>query len=295
METIRRDLERKIVRKKIANVEVRAKKIVKTNAKEFVGVLRGNQFLKIERRGKLLIFNLKTGGPSDNEAGKFLLTHLKMTGQLIYRCGRKTIVGGHDWPKNIGPLPNKFTHLIFSFADKSKLFYNDMRKFGYMKIANTEEKERILTDNFGMDAMDVKFTLAFFKKITERKKESMVKTTLLDQRVIAGIGNIYADEILHEARVMPNRKIGALRPEEIKKIFQSIKKILKQAIRQRGTTFGAQLKGHYVDSQGRHGNYLDFLKVYQREGKRCVGCPKGTVEKKNMAGRGTRFCSACQR
>src|SRR3989338_7318565 len=133
VETIRRDLEGKIVRKKIVEVEVRAKKIVKTNLKEFVGVLNGNYFTKIDRRGKLLIFNLK-------KPEKFLLVHLKMTGQLIYRYDHKTIAGGHNLPKNIGELPNKFTHLIFSFSDKSKLFYNDMRRFGYMKIVAQEGK-----------------------------------------------------------------------------------------------------------------------------------------------------------
>ncbi len=287
VETIRRELEGKIGHKKIVEVEVRGKKIVKTNLKEFIGVLKGNQFSKIDRRGKLLIFNLKT-------KDKFLLVHLKMTGQLIYRYNHKTIAGGHNLPKNLGPLPNKFTHLIFSFADHSHLYYNDMRKFGYMKIVDESEKEKILTGNFGIDAMDNKFTLAVFKKILEKKKGRIAKAVLMDQGAVAGIGNIYADEILYASRVMPNRKIHTLQPNEVKKLYQNIKKILKHAIRHRGTTFGTQLEGHYVDSEGRHGNYLDFLKVYQREGEKCRGCPKGVVEKKNIAGRGTRFCTACQ-
>src|SRR3989344_3792005 len=187
VETIRRDLEGKIVRKKITDVEIRAKKIVKMNLGEFVAVLKGNQFSKIDRRGKLLIFNLKT-------KDKFLLVHLKMTGQLINRYDHKTIAGGHNLPKNIGELPNKFTHLIFSLADGSKLFYNDMRKFGYMKIVDQAERARILTENFGIDAIDEKFTLAVFKKILEKKKGAIAKAALLDQISIAGIGNIYADE-----------------------------------------------------------------------------------------------------
>ncbi|MDP3731048.1 MAG: bifunctional DNA-formamidopyrimidine glycosylase/DNA-(apurinic or apyrimidinic site) lyase [bacterium] len=296
VETIRRDLEGKIVRKKIASVDVRAKKIVKTNLKEFLGVLKGNQFSKIDRRGKLLIFRLKRDD-------KFLLVHLKMTGQFIYRYDHKTtsgehsrtIAGGHNLPKNIGELPNKFTHLIFSFADKSKLFYNDMRKFGFMKIVDEEEKEKVLSDSYGIDAMDEKFTLAVFKKILEKKKGAIVKAVLLDQVSVAGIGNIYADEILYDSRIMPNRKIVTLKSDEIKKLYQSIKKVLKHAIRHKGTTFGTQLEGHYVDSEGRKGNYLDFLKVYQREGEKCIGCPSGVIQKKNVAGRGTRFCTACQK
>ncbi len=305
VETIRRELEGKIICKRIADVEVRGKKIIKTNLKEFVSVLKWNQFSKIDRRGKLLIFNLKN--TSKNllrlSLNKFLLVHLKMTGQLIYRYDIKTthgesvrtIAGGHNLPKNIGELPNKFTHLIFSFNDKSHLYYNDMRQFGFMKIVDLAEKEKILANSFGIDAMDNKFTLAVFKRILEKKKSAMAKAVLLDQTAVAGIGNIYADEILYEARVLPNRKANTLKPEEVKKIYQSIKKVLKHAIRHKGTTFGTQLEGHYVDSEGRQGNYLDFLKVYQREGEKCVGCPKGIIEKKNVAGRGTRFCTACQR
>src|SRR3989344_2235453 len=201
VETIRRDLEGKIVRKKIADVEVRAKKIVKTNLKEFSEVLKGNYFSKIDRRGKLLIFGLKRDD-------KFLLVHLKMTGQLIYRYGHKTVAGGHNLPKNIGELPNKFTHLIFSFADKSHLYYNDMRRFGYMKIVGKEERDRILSEDFGIDAMDEKFNLAVFKEILEKKKGAIAKAALLDQMSMAGIGNIYADEILYDSRILPNRKIS---------------------------------------------------------------------------------------
>lgn len=295
VETIRRDLEGKIIYKKIVGVEVRVKKIVKSNLKEFVAILKGNQFTKIDRRGKLLIFSLKENKNLLRlSLNKFLLVHLKMTGQLIYRYDHKTIAGGHNLPKNIGPLPNKFTHLIFSFSDKSNLFYNDMRKFGYMKIVDGLEKEKILEKNFGIDAMDKKFTFAVFKKIMEKKKGAIAKAALLDQMSLAGIGNIYADEILFDSQIMPNRKVNTLKPEEIKRIYQSIKKVLKHAIRHRGTTFGTQLEGHYVDSEGRHGNYLDFLKVYQREKEKCERCG-GIIQKKNIAGRGTRFCSSCQR
>src|SRR3989344_4622029 len=251
VETIRRDLEGKIVRKKIADVEVLAKKIVKTNLKEFSEVLKGNQFSKIDRRGKLLIFKLKNHRGSTSMGEKFLLVHLKMTGQLIYRYDHKTIAGGHNLPKNIGELPNKFTHLIFSFSDKSKLFYNDMRRFGYMKIVDQAERDRILTENFGIDAIDEKFTLAVFKKILEKKKGAIAKAALLDQISIAGIGNIYADEVLFDSKILPNRKVSTLKSDEIKKMYQSIKKVLKHAIRHRGTTFGTQLEGHYVDSEGR--------------------------------------------
>jgi len=312
VETIRRELEGKIVRKKIAGAEVRGKKIVKTDLKEFEKILTGNQFTKIERRGKLLIFNLKNHRGSTSMGEKFLLVHLKMTGQLIYRYDHKTtsgepfgteltaevvtrtIAGGHNLPKDLGLLPNKFTHLIFSFSDKSHLYYNDMRRFGYMKIVDSAEKDRILGNNFGIDAMDEKFTLAVFKNILEKRKKAVAKAVLMDQGNIAGIGNIYADEVLFDSQILPNRKVSTLKPEEVKKVYQSIKKVLKHAIRHRGTTFGTQLEGHYVDSDGKHGNYLDFLKVYQREGEKCLRCKKGVIQKKNMAGRGTRFCMACQ-
>lgn len=288
IETIKRDLEKKIVGKTIARVEVREKKPVSPGPKKFAKILVGNRFKKIERRGKLLIFHL-------NKPDFFLLAHMKMTGQLVYHYGHKTIYGGHEVPKTVAVLPNQFTRVIFSFKDKSILYFNDMRKFGYLKIVSAEEKEKILATRFGPDAWSPKLSFKIFKEILHSRAKSRLKAALMDQQSIAGIGNIYADEICFMARLRPQRKINTLSAEEIKALFNSIGKVLRHAIKHRGTTFGTRPAQNYVDSDGRHGNYLDFLKVYQRDGEPCLRCKKSVIQKDNTAGRGTRFCLICQK
>lgn len=295
IETIKRDLEKKVVGKKIAKVEIREKKPVSPAPKEFAKILTGNQFKKIERRGKLLIFQLATG--------QFLLAHLKMTGQLVYRYDHKTargeqsrtIYGGHDVPKTVTTLPNQFTRVIFSFKDGSVLYFNDMRKFGYLKIVSAEAKEKILATRFGPDAWSPKPSFKVFKEILHSRTKSTLKAVLMDQQSIAGIGNIYADEICFMAKLRPQRKVNTITSPDIKKLYNSMNKVLAYAIRHRGTTFGTRPAQNYVDSDGRHGNYLDFLKVYRRDGERCLRCKKSVIQKDNTAGRGTRFCPICQK
>lgn len=282
VETIRQDLTPRLLRRKITAVEILDKKRV-SPAGRFAAVLKGNHFIRLERRGKLLIFKLA-------ESGEYLLVHLKMTGQLIYRRGRQTIYGGHDVPKMASDLPNKFTRVIFHFADQSTLFFNDLRRFGYLKIVDEADKEKILTTGFGPDALDRRLTFQQFKTILIRRQKSKIKAILMNQKTIAGVGNIYADEILFAAGVLPWRTIVSLSEAEWKKIYQNLSRILRQAIRHRGTTFGT-----YVDGKGQRGNFADFLKVYRREKEKCPRCQKGIIQKKNFGGRGTRFCLVCQK
>lgn len=288
IETIKRDLERKIIGKEIDKVEVRERKPVHPNPKEFIKALTGNKFAKIERRGKLLIFHLV-------HPPKFLLAHMKMTGQLVYRYNHKTIYGGHDGPDPITTLPHSFTRVIFKFSDKSALYFNDMRKFGYLKIVLSEVKDKILTTRLGPDAFAPKLTFKVFKKILESRKKSGLKAVLMDQQSIAGIGNIYADEICFMAKLRPQRKVDTFSADDIKRLFNGIGQVLAHAVRRRGTTFGSRMAQNYVDGEGKHGNYRDFLKVYQREKEKCLRCKKGIIQKDNVAGRGTRFCPVCQR
>lgn len=287
IETIKHDLEKKIIGKKIVEIEVRERKLVHPNPQEFIKTLTGNKFTKIERRGKLLIFHL--GKPS-----YFLLAHMKMTGQLVYRYDHKIVYGGHDVPNTITILPNSFTRVIFKFNDKSILYFNDMRKFGYLKIVSTEVKDKILATRFGPDAFTPKLKFKTFKQILELRFKSKLKAVLMDQQSIAGIGNIYADEICFMAKLRPQRKINTLDQGDVKRLFNSIGHVLAHAVRHRGTTFGTRSVQHYVDGDGQHGNYLDFLKVYQREKEKCLRCKKGVIQKDNTAGRSTHFCLICQ-
>lgn len=281
VETIRNDLKQKILNKKIKKVDLKLKKIVKSPKKDFILNLEKSKFRNIKRRGKLLIFNL-------SQKNKYLLIHLRMTGQLIYQKNKEIIAGGHSDKNNVIDSSNKHTHLIFYFSDKSQLFFNDLRRFGVVKIVNEKELENVL-NNFGEEPLEKSFSLKIFQKIIKDKKGN-IKAFLLNQKYIAGIGNIYADEILFEAKILPNRKIDTLNIKELRRIYQAIKKILKKAIKYRGTTFNT-----YIDTCGKRGNFTKFLKVYGREKKKCLRCKKGVIIKTKIAGRGTSYCNECQK
>lgn len=281
VETIRRDLARQILGKKIAGLEIKKTKSIKTTPRVFRRILIGSKIRKIERRGKLMIFTLDR---SDN----FLLIHLKMTGQLIYQSGKNIIAGGHNFPKITEKLPNKQARVIINFSNHSKLFFNDLRRFGYMQIVSKKEKER-KEQEFGLEPLDPKFTLENFAVAIKDKKKS-IKTVLMDQKVIAGIGNIYADEICFAAAIKPTRRVRSLRKIEIAKLHQSIKKVLTKAIKMRGTTFS-----DYRDASGKIGNFSNYLNVYDQKGKKCRRCKKGIITKIKANGRGTHFCPICQK
>lgn len=280
VETIRQDLRKKILRKKISDVLVRRKSMVNGNARNFIKILIGSYFIDIDRIGKLLIFDLK-------QKEKFMLLHLKMTGQLVYCEKDKCFPGGHPYPA-VEKLPNKYSHIIFKFRDGSKLFFNDQRTFGYAQIVNKKERN-LIAEHFGIEPLTKNFTLKNFQNALEGRKKN-IKAVLMDQKLIAGIGNIYADEILYDAKVRPSRKANKLTKKEIIKIFKSTNKILKKAIEKRGTTFS-----DYLDANGRKGNYVKYLKAYDQEGKVCGRCHKSKIVKIKIGGRGTRYCPRCQK
>src|SRR3989344_9001565 len=286
VETIRHGLAKNILNKKITSLEVKVKSLVKSDFAKFKKTLVGNSFASIERIGKLLMFKVKS-------SDQYLLIHLKMTGQLIYQKNWKVVAGGHNLPMVIGNLPNKFTHITFSFTDKSKLFFNDMRKFGYMMLVDSADKEQIEKNNFGPDALTIFWPQ--FRDILTKKKNSRLKATLLNQQIIAGIGNIYADEISFYAGVLPTRVIKTIPPATIKKLYEGTKKILTKAVECGGTTFGTHNEGNYVTAQGHRGNYCAYLKVFDRKNLPCLRCKKGNIQKKSVAGRGTSYCPNCQK
>jgi len=280
VETIRRDLEKKIIGKKILEVKIRKKKMVKGSYSDFRKSVFSGSFREVSRRGKLLIFSLEN-------LDKFLLLHLKMTGQLIYRSpSSKITAGGHSEEKTDFNLPNKYSHIFFCFKDGSHLFFNDQRQFGYVKIANKKELDEVL-DKFGIEALDESFAVEKLEKILQKRTKN-IKAVLLDQTLIAGIGNIYADEILFASKILPDRAANTLRSKEKEALLRETKNILKRAIKKRGTTFN-----NYLDADGNKGNFLKELQVYQREGERCFVCGE-IIQKAKVAGRGTRFCPSCQ-
>jgi len=282
VETIRRDLEERVIGKKITAIKILDKKLGET--KSFAHILIGNKIIKIDRVGKLLIFALKSG--------KFLLIHLKMTGQLIFMVGNKIFAGGHSLGEKSlaeeigGSLPNKYTRLIISFDGRHQLFFNDLRRFGYAKIVSAAELAKI-KEGYGIEPLRKDFTLENFKKALSGKKN--IKAAFLDQAKISGIGNIYADEILFAARIRPSRRVDSLKPAEIENIFSAAGRVIKKAIAHRGTTFS-----NYVDGSGRQGNFVRFLQVYGRKGEKCQVCGQ-PIKVVKIAGRSTHFCPHCQK
>lgn len=281
VETIRQDLRKKVLGVTIRNVKVLKEKAVRGSDFSLVKYLVGKHFSEVERIGKLLMF--KVAGDKH-----FLLVHLKMTGQLIYVKNKKIIAGGHSFPALNTHLPDKHTQIIFTFQDGGVLYFNDMRRFGYARLVDKETKEMVAS-TYGLEPLTPGFTHTKFAEVVQNKK-TVLKALLLNQTYFAGIGNIYADEICHVAHILPNRNVKTLQQEEIKNLFLATKNIIKKAVQFRGTTFN-----NYVDSSGNKGNFVSFLKVYDRDGERCKTCKKGVIEKKTVAGRGTCFCSSCQK
>jgi len=279
VETIRRDLQKKILNKKIVHLEILLKRTIKNDSKKFSQEILGDKFVDIDRIGKLLIFRLA-------KSKKLLLIHLKMTGQLIYCLRNQIIGGGHSDKSEIQCLPNRHTRVSFEFSDKGKLYFNDLRTFGYLKLVDDNELE-IVKEKFGIEPMDKGFNFDFLKGVLKNRKTN-IKAILLNQNLISGIGNIYADEILFASRILPTRLANSLNDAEIKLIAKNSKIILEKAILNRGTTFN-----NYVDADGQKGNFSKLLKVYGRAGLKCKRCD-GVVKKMKVAGRGTHYCEKCQ-
>lgn len=288
VETIRRDLNRVLRGKTIAKVTVRLPKIVRGNHRAFTRALAGKMFGPIKRRGKLLLFTLA----SDD---RVVLLHLKMTGQLLYSDGQGLIAGGHSWPPphTIGApgtkqalLPNQYTHVIFTFTDGSHLYFNDLRQFGYVELANPQRVADV-KDQFGVEPLTVAFTPEYLAQVV-RGRTVTVKQVLLDQAKIAGLGNIYVDEALFFAGVRPTRRATTLTVAEVRQLHRGIQHVLRQSIKHRGTTFNS-----YRDVRGKRGSFVGRLKVYGRSEQSCRRC-RGTIMKVKVGGRGTHFCPECQ-
>lgn len=281
VETIRRDLEKVVIGKKIIGCFLTKTKVIRGNSRVFRKALLGNRIVRIERIGKLLLFALASG--------QYLLVHLKMTGQLFYAQGARVAArGGHSLSKALDDtLPNKYTRAVFTFANRGRLFFNDLRLFGYLALVDERQKQAVI-ETYGIEPLTRQFTGERFNGIFSRRKTS-VKAVLLNQTLIAGIGNIYADEICFAAQVKPSRSAARLAKAERSRLWQATEDVLKRAIAARGTTFNS-----YVDGAGRRGSFLAQLAVYGRGGQPCFRCG-AQLKKIRVAGRGTVYCAHCQR
>ncbi len=297
VETIRRGLRPRIISKKIKKIIIKKPNLIKQSRRFFCMRLVSNSFIDVQRIGKLLIFPLEKLNKKKEK--QFLLIHLKMTGQLVYCDEKNFTAGGHANSRAEEELflkdkredfchPGKYTHIIFEFVDNSKLFFNDLRQFGYLKVVNETELKEIKS-KFGIEPGQKNFTWQNFQEIIKVKKQANIKALLLNQEIISGLGNIYVDESLFDAKINPQRKAGSLGKKEQKALFRSIQKIIKQALKYNGTTFS-----DFIDARGKRGNFKQKLKVYSRQNKKCKRCKKGVIQKIKVAGRGTHFCPNCQ-
>lgn len=272
VETIVQQLKTEIAGKKIDDIEVRLSKIVKGPIDEVIGETIKN----VERRAKLIIIHL-------GSKQLCVVIHLKMTGQLLYvPQGRdKTVVGEGE---------NKFTHVVLHFADGSKLLFNDQRQFGYVKVLPNAEVDRIVRDEYGPEPLSEAFTNEVLEEILKKRGGMQMKTLLMDQSVIAGIGNLYSDEVLYLAGVHPKRKAKDVSMGEVKRIFESIRDVLTTAIRYKGTSMDT-----YRQTTGEKGEYEQHRFVYRKSGQPCPRKDGGFVQAIKFGGRTAHFCPVHQK
>lgn len=289
VETIRRQLEERVRGLKIEDVKVTKPRLFIGDPKDLIGL----KVQGVRRRAKLLIIDLEPKVHLRGGLWLHLLIHLKMTGQLIYRkgqpaCRQAGFGGGHPVPPFEAPVPNKYTYITFDLSDGSTLYYNDLRQFGWIKIVTSDKLKKELA-GFGPEPLSKDFSIEQLKSNLLKHKRLKIKPTLMDQSVVAGLGNIYAAEACFQAGLRPDRKIETLSDKDFQNLYSAIKKVLPLAIKYKGTSADA-----YVTLEGKKGGYASKLWVYGREGELCPKKCGGKVKKVMMAGRGTYFCSNCQ-
>lgn len=281
VETVKRGLGKLVIGKRIFNVWHDNPKSFPNPMSEVDQFLLGSEITDVRRRAKVLLIDL-----SSNYS---LIIHLKMTGQMVYVASDYRFGAGHPNESLISKLPNSSTRVEITFQDKSKLFFNDQRKFGWMRLMPTPLIDNIdFMKKLGPEPLEDSFTLSIFKKQLMRRKGTTIKAALLDQTVLAGVGNIYADESLWGASVHPATRVNDVPAKSIKKLFEEIRYVLQLSIEKGGST-----DRNYVDAEGKKGSYIKFARVFRREGQPCPRCGT-TILKTKVAGRGTHLCPVCQ-
>ncbi|HVC36713.1 MAG TPA: bifunctional DNA-formamidopyrimidine glycosylase/DNA-(apurinic or apyrimidinic site) lyase [Candidatus Dormibacteraeota bacterium] len=282
VETVSRGLARLLVGKIITDVQLVWAKSFPLVDQDRQRHLLGSEIVSVSRRAKLILIDLSSHYS--------LVIHLKMTGQLVFRGHNVRFGAGHPSDSLIGNLPDKSTRVIFEFSDSSKLFFNDQRKFGWLKLLPTREVGELdFFKKLGPEPLAVDFSWQEMKRCLERRKRSPIKVALIDQTVIAGVGNIYADESLWSAKIHPKTLVDQLSDYHIKQLHKSLRAILRLSIRKGGST-----DRNYVNAEGKKGGYLVFAKVFRRSGQNCPRCG-GVIIKIRLGGRGTHLCPVCQK
>jgi formamidopyrimidine-DNA glycosylase len=286
VQTIVSDLKKVLPGLKIRDVWTDWKKMIKypKSFPAFKKDLIGKKILKVDRKGKNILIDLS--------GGKTLLIHQKMTGHLLY--GSFKHVAGKWMAGRPGPLrddpQNKFLHLVFDLSNGKQLALSDLRKFAKVLIWKTDDLDNLDDINrIGIDPLDKSFTLKRFKELLS-KKRGRIKEVLMKQELIAGIGNIYASEILWEAGVYPFKETTKLKEKELEKIYKSVKKVLKKSLRLRGDS-----TVDYRDLFGKKGKYQYAHRAYKMEGKVCLKKDGGIIKRVKKGNRSTFYCPTHQK
>jgi len=290
VETIARQLNEVLVGKIVSQMTVYREKIFSGDK----DVLIGKKITKVSRRAKVV--GVEFEGFED-----VVQIHLKMTGQLIFvektkktqelktdktQVFEKRVAGGHpsvDWTND---LPSKHTRVEIIFDDDSVLFFNDMRAFGWVKITNREEREK-QASSLPPDVIDESFTLDYFAQVLKKSKKP-IKLVLLDQQLMGGIGNIYANDALNMAKILPTRKACDLNVSEARKLYKAVRYVIELGIK-----CGGASAANYVDTKGLGGTYQNHFLTYKRDGEPCNNCGEKILKVK-LGGRGTFYCPNCQ-
>jgi formamidopyrimidine-DNA glycosylase len=281
VETVKRGLEKLIIGKTIAELDFDWPKGFPNAPEDVNNFIIGSKIIAVRRRAKVLLIDL---------ASKYtLVIHLKMTGQLVF-VGKKRFGAGHPNDSLIGRLPDKSTRVTFSFSDGSHLYFNDQRKFGWVRLYPTIEVPNIdFFKRVGPEPLNADFKANDFISRLQSRKNTSIKAALLDQSVIAGVGNIYADESLWAAKIHPSSRVSAVSIAKLRTLYKELKTVLELSIEKGGST-----DRNYVNAEGKKGSYISFARVFRREGTPCSRCAT-TIVKTRVAGRGTHICPKCQK
>lgn len=281
VETVKRGLEELLVGHVIKDVLFDTPKGFPNSPNDVNQFLVGAKVSAIRRRAKVLIIDLNTNYS--------LVIHLKMTGQLVYR-GAQSFGAGHPNDSLIGTLPDRSTRVVFTLDNDATLFFNDQRKFGWVRLLPTIEVSHIdFMKKLGPEPLESDFTADVFWVQLQKRKGSTIKAALLDQSVVAGVGNIYADESLWGAKIHPATRVKDVPQKKIQKLLTELILVLKLSIEKGGST-----DRNYVNAEGKKGSYMSFAKVFRKEGTPCPRHPNTLIEKTRVAGRGTHVCRKCQ-
>lgn len=284
VEIVRQGLDSILPGKTIQHVDFDWPKSFPNSLGDVQRFLLGAHVASVRRRAKVLLIELSSGYT--------LMIHLKMTGQLVFVSSQtgERFGAGHPNESLVSRLPDTSTRVTLTFSDESRLFFNDQRKFGWAKLLSPAalEQDKFLL-SVGPEPLEEGFTADVFIERLRRHQGVMIKAGLLNQYIIAGIGNIYADESLWGAQLHPERRVASISDEEIRQLYAEVRAILTSAIAAGGSTDKT-----YVNAKGEKGSYLSIARVFRREGQPCPRCQEA-IRKIRVAGRGTHLCMICQR